>query len=94
MTDCSGELEMERDAVLIAAFQRGDERVFDTIFQRHKRGVYNLAYRTVGAELAEDVLQEVFVQIYKSLGRFRQNGSFSAWIYRITLNVSECLSGQ
>lgn len=87
MTDCSRESEMEQDAALVTAFQGGNERSFDTIFHRHKRGVYNLAYRTAGAELAEDVMQEVFVQVYKSLGRFRSTGSFRAWVYRITLNV-------
>ncbi|MDO8682580.1 MAG: RNA polymerase sigma factor [Armatimonadota bacterium] len=78
---------MDQDAALVTAFHRGDERAFDVVFQRHKRGVYNLAYRTVGAELAEDVMQEVFIQVYKSLGRFRSTGSFRAWIYGITLNV-------
>ena len=87
MADRSQEPETEQDAGLVAEFQRGDERAFDTIFQRHKRGVYNLAYRTVGAESAEDVMQEAFVQLYKSLGRFRPTGSFRAWVYRITLNV-------
>jgi RNA polymerase sigma-70 factor (ECF subfamily) len=78
---------MELDVAAVAAFQGGDEDAFDTIFHRHKREVYNLAYRTVGAGLAEDVMQEVFVQVYKSLGRFRPTGSFRAWVYRITLNV-------
>ena len=87
MVDCSGEFQADQDAALAAAFRGGDERAFDTIFQHHKRWIYNLAYRTVGAELAEDVMQEVFIQVYKSLGRFRHTGSFRAWIYRITLNV-------
>lgn len=87
MIDRSGDFEIDQDTALVVSFQRGDERAFDTIFQRHKRGVYNLAYRTVGAELAEDVMQEVFIQVYKSLGRFRATGSFRAWVYRITLNV-------
>lgn len=87
MIDYPDNAEMEQDLALVAAFQRGDEGAFDTIFHRHKRGVYNLAYRTVGAELVEDVMQEVFVQVYKSLGRFRPTGSFRAWVYRITLNM-------
>ena len=87
MIDHSEEPEIEQDIALVAAFQRGDEGAFDAIFHRHKRGVYNLAYRTVGAELVEDVMQEAFVQVYKSLGRFRPTGSFRSWVYRITLNV-------
>ena len=87
MNDRSEEPEMDQGAALVATFQYGDERAFDTIFRCHKRGVYNLAYRTVGAELAEDVMQEVFIQVYRSLGRFRATGSFRAWVYRITLNV-------
>jgi RNA polymerase sigma-70 factor, ECF subfamily len=87
LADSSREREMEQDIALVLQFQRGDEQTFDTIFHQHKRGVYNLAYRTVGAEMAEDAMQEVFIQVYKSLGRFRPTGSFRAWLYRITLNV-------
>lgn len=72
---------------LAARFRDGDSSTFDVLFSRYKDRVYSLVYRTVGASDAEDVTQEVFVQVYRSLSRFRGESSLKTWIYRIVLNV-------
>lgn len=78
---------MDEDRVLVSRFRQGDHAAFDLLFRRHKDGVYGLVQRTVGADAADDVVQEVFIQIYKSLRRFRGEASFRTWAYRVTLNV-------
>src|SRR5579862_7886609 len=75
------------DAALVARFQRGDAGVFDSLFTRHQDYVYNIVYGIVGnAEEARDLTQEVFVQVYRSLPKFRNNSRFATWLYRIAVN--------
>lgn len=81
----------ERD--IIAAAQRGDRAAFKALYDRYRDRVYNLIFYSIGDELsAEDVLQIVFVKVYRGLPRFRFEASFATWIYRITIN--ECLNQQ
>ncbi|HYV07587.1 MAG TPA: RNA polymerase sigma factor [Blastocatellia bacterium] len=81
----------ERSTVLAA--QRGDRSAFTTLYERYRDRIYSLIFYSIGDELgAEDVLQIVFVKIYKGLPGFRFDASFSTWIYRITVN--ECLNQQ
>jgi RNA polymerase sigma-70 factor, ECF subfamily len=75
------------DAVLVTRFQGGDTAVFDALFARHQDYVYNIVYGIVGnAEEARDLTQEVFVQVYRSLPKFRNNSRFATWLYRIAVN--------
>ena len=81
----------ERDIVLAA--QRGDRAAFTTLYDRYRDRVYSLIFYSIGDELgAEDVLQIVFVKIYRGLPGFRFEASFATWVYRITVN--ECLNQQ
>jgi RNA polymerase sigma-70 factor (ECF subfamily) len=81
----------ERDTV--AAAQRGDRAAFKTLYDRYRDRIYNLIFYSMGDELsAEDVLQVVFIKVYRGLPRFRFEASFATWIYRITIN--ECLNQQ
>jgi RNA polymerase sigma-70 factor (ECF subfamily) len=81
----------ERDT--IAAAQRGDREAFKLLYDRYRDRLYNLIFYSTGDEIsAEDVLQIVFVKIYRGLSGFRFKASFSTWIYRITIN--ECLNQQ
>lgn len=77
----------------IAAAQRGDRAAFKSLYDRYRDRVYNLIFYSMGDDLcAEDVLQIVFVKVYRGLPRFRSEASFATWIYRITIN--ECLNQQ
>jgi len=81
----------ERDT--IAAAQHGDRAAFKSLYDRYRDRVYNLIFYSMGNELAaEDLLQIVFVKVYRGLPQFRFEASFATWIYRIALN--ECLNQQ
>ena len=77
---------------LIHRCQAGDEEAFATLFHKHKNLVYKTAYLMLGsADEAEDVLQEVFLQVHKSLSTFQPSkGAFTTWLHRITVN--HCLN--
>lgn len=77
---------------LIRRSQAGDEQAFAALFHQYKNLVYKTAYLMLGdADDAEDVLQEVFVQVYKSLPTYQPSrGAFTTWLHRITVN--RCLN--
>ncbi len=61
--------------------------VFSILVERYKGAIFNLIYRTIGSSSeAEDLAQEVFFQVYRSLPAFRNEARFSTWLYRIALN--------
>ena len=74
---------------LVDASCRGDRGAFKALYDRFRDRIYNLAFYSLGEALwAEDVLQIVFLKIYRGLPGFRHEASLSTWIYRIALN--EC----
>lgn len=87
MIHCKSMPETDPDFELVARFKRGDTSAFDALFDRHIRGVRSLVVRTVGMDAADDVTQEVFVQVFRSLGRFHGKSSLRTWIYGITMNL-------
>src|SRR5580700_4623068 len=75
------------DSQFVARFLRGDTAAFDSLFAKYQDYVYNIVYGIVGsAEEARDLSQEVFVQVYRSLPKFRQGARFATWLYRIAVN--------
>ncbi len=63
-------------------------RSFDSIVKQNKDMVFNLLFRLTGDfHLAEDLFQEVFLRIYKTLSSFRGKSRLSTWIYSIAINV-------
>ncbi len=70
---------------LIEGLKRGDESAFRKLVEQYQDLVYNTALGVVqNAADAEDVAQEVFIQIYRSIGTFKSEAKLSTWIYRIT----------
>lgn len=70
---------------LIARAKAGDESALEQLYRAYEGGVYNLARRlTKTAEDAEDVLQETFLEVCRSLGSWRGDGSLWGWIRTIT----------
>jgi RNA polymerase sigma-70 factor (ECF subfamily) len=66
----------------------GEPEAFRTLFLRHKSDVARLVYRMLNAPAdLEDVIQEVFVQVFRSLKDFRGQAKFSTWLHRVTVNV-------
>ncbi len=75
------------DSRFVARFLRGDASGFDALFLKYQDYVYNIIYGIVGnSEEARDLTQDVFLQVYKSLGGFRQGARFATWLYRIAVN--------
>lgn len=82
--------DLEEREIVIAA-QGGDRAAFKTLYDLYRDRIYNLIFYSIGEDLiAEDVLQIVFVKVYRGLPRFRFEATFATWIYRITIN--ECLN--
>lgn len=62
---------------------------FQTLYNQYKVLVYNVALHYVqNIEDAEEITQDVFVQVYQSIEKFQNNSTFKTWIYRITINKS------
>lgn len=75
------------DGGLIALAQKGCNRSFDELTQRHRPRMYRLALRIVrDPDDAEDVTQQAFVSAYLNLDRFRGDSAFTTWMTRITTN--------
>lgn len=75
------------DLILRAA--AGDSASFRRLYERHRADVARLVYRMLGPRPdLEDVIQEVFVQVYRSLRDFRGQSKFSTWLHRVTVNVA------
>ncbi|HBE74019.1 MAG TPA: RNA polymerase subunit sigma [candidate division Zixibacteria bacterium] len=78
-----------QEALLISRSRGGDHRAFESLVRLHQRPVYNLALRMLGSpEDAEDVLQETFLALFRSLARFRGGSALSTYLYRLAANFS------
>jgi RNA polymerase sigma-70 factor (ECF subfamily) len=75
------------DEVLIGELACGDVRCFDQIFDRYHQQIYNFIKKQVSDhESVEDLVQEVFLRVYKSAKNFDVTKKFSSWVYKIALN--------
>ena len=71
----------------VRRFLDGEDEAFSQIVRRWERKIYNLAWRMLGnREDAQDIVQETFLSVFKSIRSLRDPESFSTWLYRITLN--------
>ena len=76
-----------QERALVASCRSGDPVAFARLVRLHEGMVFNLAARLLGdSEEARDVAQEVFLQVYRKLGRFEGRSSLKTWIYRIAVN--------
>jgi RNA polymerase sigma-70 factor, ECF subfamily len=83
--------DQDADAQLMLRVQGGDREAFETLVTRHRQPVMNLVCRILGdLNDAEDICQNVFVQVYKSARRYRVSAKFSTWLYTIARNL--CLN--
>lgn len=78
------------DSALVTAFLAGDERGFSELVERYQTRLLNFVYRTIGdRERAEDLVQEVFIRVYRHLHRFDRSKKFSTWAYTIASNLAK-----
>jgi RNA polymerase sigma-70 factor, ECF subfamily len=79
---------MSADTDLISRAAGGDPSAFQALVERHRSMVYRIAYQFAGNHHdAEDIAQEVFIKVYRSLDRFRQDAQLTSWMYRIVMNA-------
>ena len=75
---------LDADAELVRQLQDGSEAAFRTVVERYQNRIYRTVYSLLrNPEEAEDVAQEVFVEVYKTIGRFRGDAALSTWLYRL-----------
>ncbi|MBM3879580.1 MAG: sigma-70 family RNA polymerase sigma factor [Verrucomicrobia bacterium] len=83
--------QRDPDATLMLRVKRGDLAAFEALVKKYQQPVINLLYRTLpDAAEAEDLAQAVFVQVYRSAGRYRASAKFSTWLFTIARNL--CLN--
>src|SRR5215207_2755541 len=79
---------MTSDTDLISRAAGGDHAAFHLLVERHRSMVYRVAYQFAGNHHdAEDIAQEVFLKVYRSLDKFRQDAQLTSWLYRIVMNA-------
>ena len=83
--------ERDPDAELMLRVKQGDTAAFEELVDKYKQPVINLIYRTLrDSTEAEDLAQNVFVQVFKSADRYRVEAKFSTWLFTITRTL--CLN--
>jgi RNA polymerase sigma-70 factor, ECF subfamily len=85
---CASSSEVNReDDVLVEALRKGAEQAYEILIERFQQPVYNLVYRLMDdPSESPDVVQEVFLKVFRNIGSFRGNSSLKTWIYRIAFN--------
>ena len=78
------------DSAVVTAFLGGEERAFSELVERYQTRLLNFIYRTIGdREKSEDLVQEVFIRVYRHLHRFDRSKKFSTWAYTIASNLAK-----
>lgn len=73
--------------ILVKQCQKGDRRASRELYDRYAKAMYNICLRMLGdVQLAEDILQEAFIQVFGNIHNFRGESSPGAWIKRIVVN--------
>lgn len=77
----------EEDCRLLRGLRAGIEPAYEELISRYQQPVYSMVYRLLGDQGdASDVVQEVFLKVFRSVGSFRERSSLRTWIYRIAVN--------
>lgn len=87
MTVTAEPSQASSDLQLARAAAAGDSSAFEKLYEQYHKRVYSLCLRMLGeASQAEDLTQEVFLQVYKKIGSFRGDSAFTTWLHRLTVN--------
>lgn len=77
----------DEDARILRGLRSGIEDAYEELIARYQGGVYGIVFRLLGNQSdASDVVQEVFLKVFRSVGSFREQSSLRTWIYRIAVN--------
>ena len=79
--------ESTPDIDLCRLASQGSLAAFELIYRRYNRRTYSLCLRMTSSQTeAEDLTQEVFIQLFRKIGSFRGDSAFSTWLHRLTVN--------
>lgn len=85
--ETAGANGLTNDRDLARRASEGDMAAFEEIYSRHHRRVYSICLRMLqNASEAEDLTQDVFIQLYRKIGSFRGDSAFTTWLHRMTVN--------
>lgn len=88
-SETKGQTSYEEERLLIERVKAGEYDAFEAIFRRYVAQVYRQSIKLIGNEAeTEEVVQEVFLALYKKVKTFRGDSAFSTWLYRLTMNVT------
>lgn len=77
------------EILLIERCQAGDRRAFEDLFNLYRDDVFRFSYLVVrDSNLAQDVVQEAFLKVFRSIEKFQFRSSFKSWLYRVAVNES------
>ncbi len=80
-------LSKATDFELATVSARGDMAAFEEVYSRHHRRVYSVCLRMLkNTSEAEDLTQDVFIQLFRKIGSFRGDSAFTTWLHRMTVN--------
>ena len=80
------------DGALLAAAKRGDQRAFDRLRGIHETQLHRFVIRRVGADAAEDVIQETWLSCWQALSKYAGRSRFKAWLYGIAAHkCADCI---
>ncbi len=84
----SGEISLDDSDVNLARLAaKGNMQAFEELYKRHYRRVYSLCFKMLqNSAEAEDLTQEVFIQLHRKIGSFRGDSAFTTWLHRLTVN--------
>lgn len=80
--------DLAEELDMVSRAQQGDQQAFHQLYQKYHRKVYAICWRMLAdKDSAEDVCQEVFVQLWQKIINFRGESKFSTWLHSVTTNV-------
>lgn len=82
-------MEDADDMVLIKAYTAGNERAFEVLYRRYRKQLYGYLYNLMSgnASEAEEVFEETWIKVIDKLPSYRDQGKFSAWLFRVARNI-------
>lgn len=84
-----GTVKENRNSLLVKKVKAGDMEAFEELVTMHKERAYKIAYQMTNSHAdADDLSQEAFIKVYRSINSFDERSSFNTWLYRIVVNLS------
>ena len=81
-------MKIDQDWALVKRCQNGDSKAFNELYNKYSKKIAGFARKYLGDEHhADDIVQDVFMQVYRKLANFRGDAQFSTWLFRVSINA-------